>query len=94
MSGLTREQKARGLEDYITKKVNQRYAAFAKYRPGAFEIRDFLRGKIRERILKGSNFPDGPLEDMMDKEIFRRSISKSEVTPTAITVVGQRRSHG
>jgi hypothetical protein len=90
---LTEEKKDRIVRDYITKKTNQRYQAFAKYHPDANQIREFLVSKIREQITKGSNYPDAPLEDMMAKELYRISIMKTDVTPAAITA-GQRSSHG
>lgn len=85
MSGpLTDDKKDRIAADEITKKSNQRYAAFAKYHPGAFEIRDFLLGVIRERIKKGGNYPDAPLEDRMEKEFYRISVLKSEVNNSPV----------
>ena len=72
MSGpLTKEKNARITSDELNKKVNQRFAAFRKYHPEAFEVRDFLVAAIRERIKKGRNYPDGPLEEMMGNELRR-----------------------
>jgi hypothetical protein len=72
MSGpLTEEKKARIAAGELTKRVNKRYAAFAKYHPEAFEVRDFLLSVIRERISKGGNYPDGPLEEMAGNELRR-----------------------
>ena len=63
MSGpLTDEKKARIAADEITKKVNQRYQAFAKYHPEAFEFREAIVKMIRERIERGGNYPDEPIE--------------------------------
>lgn len=85
MSGpLTKEKNARITSDELNKKVNQRFAAFRKYHPGAFEIRDFLVAAIRERIKKGRNYPDGPLEEMMEKELYRISVLKSEVNNSPV----------
>jgi hypothetical protein len=78
---LTEEKKAQKVESELTKKVNKRYAAFAKYHPGVFEFRDFLVAAIRKRIEEGGNYPDDPLKEMVAEERKRRElIKKAEQT--------------
>lgn len=92
MSGpLTDEKKDRIAADHITKQVNKRYAAFAKYHPGAFEIRDALLRVIRERVERGGNYSDAPLEKFMANEQKRIAGLKIEAECEQRRVAKQRK---